>query len=161
MQTPRLELRELSITDAAFIVELVNTPEWLKFIGERNVKSIPDALVYIQQIIANPNAQYWVVCLKTTTLQIGIITLIKRDYLDFHDIGFAFLSQYRKQGYAFEATQRVLESLALSPIHRQILAITVPDNHHSVLLLERLRMKRNRTMVIGEEELSIYGLTIK
>ena len=52
--TARLLLDELKLHDAEFIMELVNTPEWIKFIEERNINSKEEAITYIQKIIDNP-----------------------------------------------------------------------------------------------------------
>lgn len=54
-QTKRLILNELSLNDEVFITELLNTPEWIKFIGDRNIRTQEDARGYIQQIMDNPN----------------------------------------------------------------------------------------------------------
>jgi ribosomal-protein-alanine N-acetyltransferase len=119
--TDRLLLNEINLKDAEFILELVNTPEWIKFIGDRNVGDITDANEYIQKIISNPNAHFWVVRIRDQQIPIGIITFIKRDFLDHHDIGFAFLAKYTKKGYAYEATITVLNDAIKYSIYKQIL----------------------------------------
>src|SRR6267142_5225976 len=93
----RLFLTEVSFDDAEFIFELVNTPDWIRFIGDRNVKSKADASVLIERITDNPNVNYWVVKTKDQLTAVGIISFVKRDYLDFHDLGFAFLPHHAKQ----------------------------------------------------------------
>ena len=90
----------------------MNTPGWLKFIGERNVRSPEYALEYINRILHNENVAYWTVKLKPNSIPIGVITLIKRDYLPHHDIGFAFLPEYSGKGYAYEATSAVMHELS-------------------------------------------------
>jgi ribosomal-protein-alanine N-acetyltransferase len=50
-----LRLRKLTIEDATFIVQLLNDPDGLKYIGDREVKNVKDAVVYIQQ---GPQAMY-------------------------------------------------------------------------------------------------------
>ena len=95
MSTERLYLESLTFHDNEFILELVNSKGWLKFIGDRNIKSLSDSSTYIQKILDNPNTIYWVVKIKNSKTNIGIITFIKRDYLEHHDIGFAFLPDYQ------------------------------------------------------------------
>ena len=155
--TARLLLNELTVNDAAFIKKLVNTEGWIKFIGERNVKSHEDAVAYIQKIIDNPNTNYLVVTRRDSQIPIGIVTFIKRDYLEHHDIGFAFLPQYIGQGYAYEATAAVLESLLKNPLHQCILATTLKKNINSIRLLERLNFKFDREIEAGNEKLSVYA----
>jgi RimJ/RimL family protein N-acetyltransferase len=138
-KTERLFLSELCSTDSEFINELVNTQEWIKFIGDRNVRTKEDANNYIQGIIDNPNSNYWVVKLKSDNLSIGIITFMKRDNLEHHDIGFAFLPKYTKNGYAFEATVTVLNDVINKKNHRQVLATTIKENINSIKLLKKIR----------------------
>ena len=47
-ETPRLTLRNFVATDAAFVLALVNDPDWIRFIGDRNVHSLDDAQTYIE-----------------------------------------------------------------------------------------------------------------
>src|SRR5215471_5672532 len=80
--TDRLSLRALAVSDSQFIFNLVNTEGWQKFIGDRNIKSHADAISYIKNIIADPNVDYWVVRHQNGEVPIGVITFIKRDYLE-------------------------------------------------------------------------------
>src|SRR5689334_15984596 len=97
-ETPRLRLRELTGDDAAFILELVNEPGWLRFIGDRNVHSLEDARGYIERV---PRASYakngfglWAVDLRETGERLGMCGLIRRESLPYADIGFAFLERH-------------------------------------------------------------------
>jgi RimJ/RimL family protein N-acetyltransferase len=139
--TARLILNELSLSDAEFISELVNTPEWIQFIGDRNVRSMEDAIAYIQKILDNPNVHYWVVRTRDREILVGIITFIRRDYLDHPDIGFAFLPRHTKQGYAYEAASAVLNDIKKDSSHSEILATTVKENKNSIRLLEKLSFR--------------------
>ncbi len=137
-KTGRLLLRSLTLADAPFIFELVNTPGWIKFIGERNVHTLKDAEQYIHKILGNPDVHYRVVTLQDDQTAVGIITLIKRNYLEHHDIGFAFLPAYARQGYAFEAASAVLTDLLTSSQYSTILATTLNENNTSIQLLKKL-----------------------
>ena len=156
--TSRLLLDQLKLHDAEFIMELVNTPEWIKFIGERNIKNKEDAKAYIQKIIENPDINYRVVSIKEDKTPIGIITLIKRDYLDHHDIGFAFLTSYGKKGYAYEAAATVLQDIIKDPAHAQVFATTIKQNTNSIQLLEKLGFKFSNEIKIENEILLVYAL---
>jgi RimJ/RimL family protein N-acetyltransferase len=157
--TERLSLEKLSDNDADFILELVNTAGWLKFIGERNVKTKANALNYVQKINANANIIYWVVHLHDTHAPIGIVTLIKRDYLDYHDIGFAFLPQYARQGFAYEATNAVLQDLFFDKKYKTILASTIINNESSIQLLKKLGFSFSKELKIGNDELYLFSIT--
>ncbi len=148
LETERLNLRWMSADDAAFMRGLLNEPSWLRFIGDRGVRTLDDARNYI---LTGPVASYarlgfglYVVELKESGDPIGICGLVKRDFLDDVDIGFAFLPQYWRQGYAYEAASAVMgygtETLGL----KRIVAITAADNHSSARLLEKLGLRFER-----------------
>ncbi|MEN9521858.1 MAG: hypothetical protein RL065_235 [Bacteroidota bacterium] len=159
LQTSRLIIREFSTQDAQFIIKLLNTDGWLKYIGDRNVHSADDALKYIHKLnsysIEN-GFGFWAVELKSTKNLIGLCGLIKRDELKHIDIGFAFLPIYTNQGFAFEAAQATLsfayEQLKLDTIA----AITVPANVSSIKLIEKLGLKFKSEILIDDELLNYY-----
>jgi RimJ/RimL family protein N-acetyltransferase len=157
LHTTRLLLQPLSLKDAEFIFELVNTEGWLQFIGNRNVTNLDESYKYIQKLMDNPNIQYWVVRLNESSIPIGIVTFIKRDYLEYHDIGFAFLPQFGKNGYAHEATLAVLQELQKENAHPQILATTIKNNVHSIQLLEKLGFQFEKIIPQGDIELLLYA----
>lgn len=158
--TSRLFLTELHINDAEFISTLVNTPEWIKFIGDRNIRTKADAEVYIHQLISNPNTHFWVVKTQDQLIPIGVVTYIKRDYLAHADIGFAFLPNYTKQGYAYEATLAVLTDLITDPTQTQILATTIKTNVNSIRLLEKLGLQFSEEIERENELLQVYAITV-
>ena len=158
-RTNRLFLTNLDLNDSAFIKDLVNTLGWLQFIGDRNVHSLSDAAGYIARILENQNISYYVVRLNDNSNPIGIITFIKRDYLDFHDLGFAFLPEYAGNGFAFEAANIVLKDKLNDPLHSTILATTIKTNIRSQRLLERLGFSFDREIVNQGEPLLIYRIS--
>ena len=164
LETERLGLRHLEARDAAFILELVNDPDWLRFIGDRNVRSEQDARAYLEK---GPMALYarlgfglYLVALRDGT-PIGMCGLIKRDSLADVDIGFAFLPRFRGQGYAYESAVAArdygTEVLGLA----RIVAITDPGNHASSKLLERLGFRYEATIPhdLGGEVSRLYGFS--
>ncbi len=155
--TSRLSLNTVTLADIEFITELVNTPEWIKFIGDRNVHSHQEATEYIQRIIDNRNINYWVITIKGTQVPIGIITFIKRDYLDHHDIGFALLARHTRLGYAYEAASAVLAE-ALKE-HSTVVATTIKENNNSIQLLEKLGLKFERETVKENEAILLYSIS--
>jgi RimJ/RimL family protein N-acetyltransferase len=160
LQSERLIYIELAQQEAGFIFELVNSPEWKKFIGERGVNSIEDAETYISKILSSSQLAYWVVKLKNTDKSIGVITLIQRDYLDHRDIGFAFLSAYTQMGYATEAVVYFLNHLARSLQLETILASTLIDNYKSIRLLTKIGFTFSHSLQQNKEQLQIYQANI-
>jgi [ribosomal protein S5]-alanine N-acetyltransferase len=155
--TSRLVIQPLTVNDNIFILELVNTDGWIKFIGNRHINSAADATAYIERIISNKNITYWTVQLRNTTTLIGIITFIKRDYLPHHDIGFAFLPNFCNSGYAYEAAHTVLNELLQNNNFTHILATTIPENISSVKLLKKLGLQFDKAIKVDEESLHVYA----
>ncbi|MFY7900091.1 MAG: GNAT family N-acetyltransferase [Chitinophagaceae bacterium] len=154
----RLVVKSINVHNAAFIKELVNTNDWLQFIGYRNIHSIEDSIAYIEKIINTPQFNYWVVSIKDTTVSVGIISFIKRDYLPHFDIGFAFLPNHQHKGYAFEAVKTALEYIVDTTSLSTILATTLPNNLASIALLQKVGFAFQKSQVINGQELSVYTL---
>jgi len=149
LKTERLILRQFKNEDAGFIVELVNTPGWLEFIGDRNIHSEADAINYLQN---GPIKSYSengfglsMVKLKDGT-PIGMCGILKRDSLENPDIGFAFLPQYMNKGYAFEMAKATLDHAIQHLKLKTISAITNPENTKSIQLLEKLGLSAIKTI---------------
>lgn len=156
LETDRLRLRILQIEDYTFIKALVNTEGWITFIGDRKVITDEDSKNYIQKITDNKNITYWVVSLKENDIPVGLVTFIKRDYLEFPDLGFAFLPEQAKKGYAFEAASCIVEKLKSEGIHQNILATTIPENNKSIALLRKLGYQYKEEIFQDNEILHVY-----
>jgi RimJ/RimL family protein N-acetyltransferase len=166
LETERLTLRQLTVEDDAFIFELVNDPDWLRFIGDRGVRTLEDARSYI---LNGPVAMYervgfglYLVELKGDGIPIGMWGLIKREGLDDVDIGFAYLPKYRSQGYAYEAASAVLAYGQREFGLTRIVAITTIDNELSVRLLIRLGFVFEKLIQLpnDSEELKLFAVNI-
>lgn len=157
--TPRLILRPVNLTDSSFILELLNTDGWIKFIGDRNIRTTEDSGNYIKKIMTDPSTVYWVARLPKEKTSIGIISFIKRNYLDHHDIGFAFLPAFGKKGYAREAVEAVLHELLKNPLHKTILATTMPDNASSIKLIEKLNFHFAKEIEKENGRVLLYSIT--
>jgi len=145
VETPRLAVRLLTLDDAGFVWELLNDDDFLKFIGDRGVRTVDDAAEYLRQ---GPLEMYerlgfglWCVELRVTQTPIGICGLLKRDWLDDVDLGFAFLPEFRGRGYAFEASRAVIAHAVDTLNLQRLAAIVSPANAKSQSLLGRLGMR--------------------
>jgi RimJ/RimL family protein N-acetyltransferase len=166
LETDRLNLRRLCADDAEFILELLNDPSFLRFIGDKGVRSLADARDYIfngpMDMYSRLGFGLYLTELKESGVPIGICGLIKRDCLDDVDIGFAFLPRFWAKGYAYEAASAVMaygkDVLGL----RRIVAITSPDNHASATLLEKMGMQFERMIKLsgGADDVRLFGITV-
>jgi ribosomal-protein-alanine N-acetyltransferase len=164
LETGRLRLRRLSHADADFILELLNDPAFLRYIGDKGVRDRAGACRYIE---SGPLASYerhgfGLLCveLRDVGRPIGICGLLKRETLDDVDVGFAFLAAYRSQGYASEAAAAVLAHGRDAFGLRRIVAICSPDNEASIRLLSRLGFRHERRIRLtpGEPEVELLAL---
>jgi ribosomal-protein-alanine N-acetyltransferase len=148
LQTSRLTIRELTPADAAFVLELLNEPAFHRYIGDKGVRDLAGAEKYIRE---GPQASYakhgfglWRVALKADDTPVGMCGLLKRDFLDHPDLGYALLARHGGKGYAFEAASATLaharSTLKLGPLH----ALTAPENPASIRLLDKLGFRFER-----------------
>lgn len=159
LETERLSIRTLKEEDAPFILELLNTETWLRFIGERQVHSAEAAIHYIRNINADPNYNCGVFQLKETGIPLGIVTFIYRKAYDYPDIGYAQLPQFEGNGYAFEAVKHCLDETFARYIAEKVLAVTRPDNVKSLRLLKRLGMSEEPALSGGESPVLVYAVS--
>jgi len=163
LETDRLILRWLKVADAEFILKLLNEPSFLRFIGDKGVRTIDDARDYL---LHGPIASYekfgfglYLTELKETHVPIGICGLIKRETLADVDLGFAFLPEFWKRGYAFESASAVMaygkDVIGLG----RIVAITDRDNDASITILEKLGLRFERMTKLSEDaaEIKLFG----
>ena len=144
VETERLLLRELdSATDAEFIFALLNTPKFVQYIGDRGVRSVDNAVDFIEsryrQSYRDHGFGLYAVELKEEArTRIGLCGFVKRDHLEFPDIGFAFLPEFEGKGYGFESATAVMNYGCETLGFGHVLAITSLDNDVSGRLLEKL-----------------------
>ena len=145
LETGRLRLREFTLDDTPFILELLNSPGWLRFIGDRNVRTPDQAKGYLENgpMKSYKENGYGLSCVekKDDSRAIGMCGILRRDQLEHPDIGFALLPHYQGKGYALEIANATIrytrEELGL----KRIAAITATDNGKSIRLLENIGMK--------------------
>lgn len=158
-QASRIELRWLDLSDAAFIVDLVNQPGWLRFIGDRGVHTLEDAAVFLQDgpfaMYQNFGFGHYMVQRREDNERLGLCGLIKRANLPDVDLGFAISAPFQGLGYANEAADAVIryarETLELA----RLLAITNPDNEISGKLLTKLGFHEDGTVQMLPESIPL------
>ena len=162
LETERLTLRQFTADDAPFILELVNEPSFIQNIGDRGVRSLADAVKYIE---TGPIASYarngfglYLVQLKESGESIGMCGLIKRETLDDVDIGYAFLPKFWLKGYAVESALAVKEQARNLGLKR-LVAITDPANAGSIRVLEKIGLTFEKMIRLSADdiELKLFG----
>ena len=163
LETDRLIIRKIRLSDAAFYVQLFNSEGWLKYIGDRNVHTVAQAEAYIEKHYLSSYDKHgygsFAVILKEDQKMIGACGLYKRDQLEHPDIGFAFLPEYMGKGYGYEAAKAVMDFSRSHWKIDTILGVTVDYNHGSIALLEKLGLQKVGTFRFesDEEELLLFS----
>ena len=145
LETERLILQPVKMEDAAFILELYNSPTFIKFIGDRNLRTVEDAENYIKEKFLPHVEKHgfgsFVILRKLDNRTIGNVGIYMRDGLNAPDIGFSFLPKFEGKGYGFEASKKLME-IAFSEFGlKKISAITTKENIASQKLIEKLGLK--------------------
>jgi [ribosomal protein S5]-alanine N-acetyltransferase len=166
LETERLILRRVTVGDSEFMLELLNDPSWLRFIGDRGVRTLDAARDYILKSLV---AMYerlgfglYLTELKGEGVPIGICGLIKRDSLEDVDIGFAFLPKFRGKGYAYESALAVMAYGKRTFGLNRLVAITSPDNSDSARVLEKLGFNFERMVRLSDDsaEVSLFASNV-
>ncbi|TMU57100.1 GNAT family N-acetyltransferase [Flagellimonas algicola] len=159
----RLLIREAGPKDSEFILELLNSPNWLEFIGDRGVKTEKQALTYIETSLRHSYSNHgfglYVVILQESITPIGLCGFLQRDYLDHPDIGFATLPSFEGFGYTFEACSALMGHAKQSLQLKSILGITTPSNLKSRNLLTKIGLVEAGTVIPPgkKEELLLFS----
>ncbi|HEX9952918.1 MAG TPA: GNAT family N-acetyltransferase [Rubricoccaceae bacterium] len=167
METDRLVLRRLTTDDAPFVVRLLNEPAFLRYIGDRGVRTVPDAEAYIRD---GPVRSYeahgfglYLVELKEGRVPVGLCGLLQREGLDDVDVGYALLPEHGARGYAVEAARATLGHARDDLGLRRVVAIVAPGNTASTRLLAKLGMGFERTLrVPGDDtDVELYATDVR
>ena len=159
IETERVILRKFTIDDAAFMLEMLNTPTWLRFIGDRNVKTLEEAENYLLNGNIRSYQEYgfgfYVVVIKETQESIGICGIVKREGLEDVDIGFAFFQQFMGKGYGYEAGSATL-NYALNDLKiKKIVAIVDPENVVSIALLKKIGLQFKKMIQLSPKGIEL------
>ncbi|MFD2204284.1 GNAT family N-acetyltransferase [Kiloniella antarctica] len=155
LETDRLRLRELCEADAPFILELLNDPTFIQNIVDKGVRNIDQACDYINN---GPIKSYqqngfglYLTELKKEKAPIGMCGLVKRDGLEHPDIGYALLPAFWSKGYAYESAAAMLEYAKTVLQLPRVVGITNPENVASVRILEKIGLKFERIINLGND----------
>lgn len=165
LETERLNIRWITLEDAAFVVEILNSKGWLANIGDRMVRTIKDAEDYISNKMIGDYQRVgfgmYVLSLKETNRLIGMSGFVDRPGLEGIDLGFALLDEYHGMGFAYEANRSLVDFAKELDI-KLLKAITLPSNLASRKLLEKLDFKliKKFYMENDPELLCLYELGI-
>lgn len=161
--TEQLVIRPMSPDDAPFVLELVNTEGWLRFIGDRGVRNVADATRYLENGSIASHARHgfggYHVARRSDLTPLGTCTLLQREHLTDVDLGFAFLPKFGGQGYALEAAAAVIEHARCDLCLPRLCGITQPENTKSIRLLEKLDFRFDRLVQLTPDNVVLQLYT--
>ena len=164
METERLEIRLLHLSDAKFILDLMNEPGYLKYIGDRGVRDLDAAREYLETSMMKSYEHHgfglYLLSSKKDRTSMGICGFVKREALPAPDLGFAILEEYERQGYVSEACRALLQYAEKTLGFTRVLAITSQDNKRSKSLCKKLGFKRRDSIELNGETLLQFELTL-
>jgi RimJ/RimL family protein N-acetyltransferase len=142
----------------------MNTPKFIKNVGDRNIKSIEAADEYIRnKMLPQLNdlgySNYSLIR-KSDNSKIGTCGLYDREGMDGIDIGFALLPEYEGLGFAYESANRIKKAAFEEFEIEEIKAITSKENISSQRLIEKLGLEKAGTIKLPneDEELLLYKI---
>ena len=144
---------------------LANTPSWLKYIGDRNIKTIEASKKYIRDGSIKSYEErgfgFYMVELKENNECLGVCGLIKRDALEDVDIGFAFMPEYEGKGYGYESASAVLQYAKNNLKMSRIIAITVPENERSIVLIKKIGLTYDKMVIPFDDKKELMQFEVK
>jgi len=154
-KTERLILKPASVDDVGFFLKLYNMPKFIKYIGDRNLRTEEDARNYIEnrflpQLEKRGFGNY-VVSLKENGEKIGAVGVFEREGLDVVDIGFSFFEEYEGKGYAFESANKLSQVVKQKFGIEKLSAITTKDNLSSQKLIGKLGLKFQKYIMLPDD----------
>jgi len=164
IKTKRLALRQFTLSDADFIVDLVNQPSFIQNIRDVGVRTVLDAERYLENgpILSYERNGFGLlaVTLTYTGQPIGMCGLIKRPGLDDVDIGYAFLPAFWSKGYAIESAQAVMNYTKEVIGLKRVVAIVDPANAGSIRVLEKIGMTFEKMVKLSEDDIDLKLFSI-
>jgi RimJ/RimL family protein N-acetyltransferase len=158
--TKRLVISELSQDDSHFICELCNSPGWIKYIGDRNIKNENDAYKMLQErylpAYKDTGFGMYKVSLRENKKPIGMCGFMQRDYLDYPDLGFAILPEYTRKGYTMEASFILMDLIKKNWGLKRLYGVTYSNNKNSQNLLKKLGFRLDNEIKIPDSAGVLY-----
>ncbi|MGO4770056.1 GNAT family N-acetyltransferase [Flavobacterium sp. W22_SRS_FK3] len=161
IETERLLLRELQMSDVEAMFELESNPKVHTYVGNKPITHIDQSRAYIefvQQQYKDFGTGRWAVILKETNDFIGwsgikFITNEINKHKNFYEIGYRFIEKHWGKGYATEAGKAFIDYAFNTMKVEAVYAYADEENEKSRSILEKLGLKYiNSFEYEGEKE---------
>jgi RimJ/RimL family protein N-acetyltransferase len=148
-------------------MELMNTANYLKYIGDKNIRTIKDCENNLKNGALKSYKEhgfgfYKILLKEENNKCIGSCGLIKRDNLEHVEIGFTFFPNYEGKGFGYESSIAILKIAKEQFNIKKITAITLEINKNSIKLLEKLGLSYEKRVKPFEDdkELLLYQMDL-
>ena len=159
-----LSIRQFTLDDAQFVLELVNSEGWLRFIGDKHIYDLEAARNYIRN---GPLHDYQsnglglkVVEYDESTnfskIPVGVCGLLLRPFLNSPDIGYALLPHYEGRGYIRWAVNITLGQLHSKHTFSEVYALITPGNERSVRVIDKFGFEVEGSRILNGRQTLIY-----
>jgi len=166
LETERLSLRRLTLDDAELMLAVWNDPAFIRYVGDRGIRSIDEARVALEEGALKLFSDYgygpFRVALITDDTPIGVCGLFRREGLDEPDIGFSILPEHWRKGYAHEAASAVVGHAMTDLRLGRLTAVVSPENVASVALIKKLGLQFERMHCLpgDDDDIAIYDIQL-
>lgn len=148
LETSRLILRELEISDLTAVFNYSSEPEYARFLPYSSITLIEDFKPIFQSLLGTKDSYIWAICLMVDRQLIGMIEL-SLDSLTEVSLHYEIDRQFWNKGFATEATKTIIawtwENL---PQIAHITADTHSANIGSQRVMEKSGMNRIKTEIV-------------
>ena len=162
LTTLRLVLRPATVDDAAFFVELNKDPEIRRFTGDQEFSDVADAADFLDnrdpyQILGFGR---WMILHRATRQPAGWCGIKNQlDDMGIVDLGCRLHKDFRRSGYATEASLALLEWGFSAKNLDVITARVMPENTPSIAALHRIGMEYLKHDTCGPHPADWYQLS--
>lgn len=160
LQTERLSLHHFEKADAAFLLEIMNHPDYHRHVGDRELRSVEDAESFIAEAMIPPYETqgfgFWQMRLRETGERAGFAGITKRDIFDDPDVGYAIHEKFYGKGFAQEATRGVLGFAKKTLGFSRVGAITDPQNSTSINVLMKCGFFFDKVTPYLDKDVNLY-----
>jgi RimJ/RimL family protein N-acetyltransferase len=158
-QTERLRLREYTVNDTRLLLKTFNEPDFIKFVGDKHIRSHNDALKRLQEVefqcYQRDGFGSWLLELKSSGKAIGSCGVFRRETGADVELGYALCSEFYGQGFGQEAAQAVVSWVKKHLDCDKIIATTSLDHLASIRLLQKIGFVfQKNTAIEGYDGLS-------
>ena len=166
LETDRLELRRLTLDDARLMLTVWNDPAFLRYVGDRGIRTIADARNALKdgafQLYAEHGFGPYRMTRRDDGVTVGVCGLFRRDGLPDTDIGFSTLPKYCGQGYGYEAACAVIEHARVDVGLTRLTALVSANNTRSVQLIEKLGLIFEKMVRIpgDDDDVCLYAMQL-